>query len=133
MSPLFHSSRRCRASSFGVDSWRSCQGKDRRSGSENLVEVVSPSLPQTSWNHARSHVSQTLLQECPDDVQFSRLSISGVKWVLDGDKFFRPRAVDKWGGRGACYQLRTRQGHPKTPGVQGIAKMNYCTSSTALQ
>ncbi|CAL1148771.1 unnamed protein product [Cladocopium goreaui] len=50
------------------------------------------------------------LEECPDDVQFSRLSISGVKWVLDGDKFFRSRKADAAGGK-AWWQLPLNTQH----------------------
>eukprot|EP00435_Cladocopium_sp_Y103_P034827 s1918_g9.t1 len=47
--------------------------------------------------------------ECPD-AQLSRLSISGVKWVLDGDKFFRSRKADTAGGK-AWWQLPLNTQH----------------------
>ena len=101
MSPLFHSSRPCRASSFDVDSWRS-QGVD----SPVSADVLNPPGIPHGFPDPRSVQMMRSSQGSPSPV-------SSGSWMVTSSS---GGAVDQNGGMGCMLPTSSNKihGHPKT-------------------
>ena len=106
MSPLFHSSRRCRASSFDVDSWRSC-GED----GEWFRRLGGGGFPGTT-----------------QDPMFPGLCCRSVQMMRSTQGSQSPASSGSWmatSSSGRVPMTTEDKVIPKITRVQGIAKMNW--------